>query len=187
MSYVVYINGAQIEKRFSREFILFVCGPAIRDCVIWSECSRKRLVVTSRWAADRFAELNQRVFWPSGERFECRVYSTRQMTSPPVRKRRHYKHQQYLQKRSFSPPPLPPLTSDSDYTRKQKCHRRRSSDGSVSFKSTDRISEIGDWCRDVDEERLLNPNDDNDDKYGNNERSKDNTLYNKIKRMSVKD
>lgn len=71
MPYVVNFNGGNIEKKFTREFLNFVCNNEINDAVLWHNCTRKRLIVTSRRAVDQLLALNKRVFWPEGKVFRC--------------------------------------------------------------------------------------------------------------------
>ncbi|AXU41724.1 LEF-6 [Spodoptera eridania nucleopolyhedrovirus] len=70
--YVFYINGSNVEKRFGREFINFICGGKIKHDIKSDECTRKRVVVRSSYAAKKLLAANGRAFWPDGTKFRCK-------------------------------------------------------------------------------------------------------------------
>ncbi|QEI03489.1 LEF-6 [Spodoptera cosmioides nucleopolyhedrovirus] len=70
--YVFYINGSHVEKRFGREFINFICGGKIKHDIKSEECTRKRVVVRSSYAAKKLLAANGRAFWPDGTKFRCK-------------------------------------------------------------------------------------------------------------------
>nr|WUR10832.1 lef-6 [Calliteara abietis nucleopolyhedrovirus] len=99
--FTFYINGGNIEKRFAREFIRYICGKEgidVTDCVKWEECTRKRLVVVSRRVADCLRSINQQVCWPNGEIFKCKIVRDSQFDdgqnwrSSSSRRRRSHDH-----------------------------------------------------------------------------------------------
>ncbi|WBB27251.1 LEF-6 [Mythimna sequax nucleopolyhedrovirus] len=71
--YVFYINGGNVEKRFSREFINFICGGKIKHDIKADQCTRKRCVVSSRYAADKLLAASHRAYWPDGSKFKCKL------------------------------------------------------------------------------------------------------------------
>jgi hypothetical protein len=71
--YVFYINGGHVEKRFGREFINYICGGKIRHDIKADKCTRKRFIVTSRYAADKLVAANKHAVWPDGTTFKCRL------------------------------------------------------------------------------------------------------------------
>ncbi|AIZ48694.1 lef-6 [Agrotis segetum nucleopolyhedrovirus B] len=75
--YVFYINGGHVEKRFSREFVNYICGGKIKHDIKSDECTRKRLVVRSGYAARKLMAANNNVFWPDGTRFQCKLLTPR--------------------------------------------------------------------------------------------------------------
>ncbi|ACI28848.1 agip147 [Agrotis ipsilon multiple nucleopolyhedrovirus] len=75
--YVFYINGGHVEKRFSREFVNYICGGKIKQDIKADECTRKRLVVRSGYAARKLMAVNNSVFWPDGTRFQCKLLTPR--------------------------------------------------------------------------------------------------------------
>ncbi|ADB84465.1 late expression factor 6 [Apocheima cinerarium nucleopolyhedrovirus] len=92
MTFFVYINGGDFEKSFAREFIRHVCGggPNVDDQIIWRLCTRKRLILTSPELVDRLQRVNQKVFWPNGQLFKCKLIENK-------REYRHNSHVDYHQ------------------------------------------------------------------------------------------
>ncbi|QNV47845.1 late expression factor 6 [Alphabaculovirus altersperidaniae] len=85
--YVFYINGSHVEKRFGREFINFICGGKIKYDIKSEECTRKRLVVKSNYAAKKLLSANGRAYWPDGTKFRCK-----QLKTDNNRRRHHHHH-----------------------------------------------------------------------------------------------
>jgi hypothetical protein len=71
--YTFYINGNNIEKRFGREFINHICGGNIMKDIRIDECTRKKIVLDSSYAADKLRRVSHRVFWPDGTLFKCKL------------------------------------------------------------------------------------------------------------------
>ncbi|QAT90413.1 LEF-6 [Spodoptera exempta nucleopolyhedrovirus] len=71
--YVFYINGSHVEKRFGKEFLNYICGGKIRHDIKSEDCTRKRLVVKSRYAANKLLDANGKCYWPDGTRFKCKL------------------------------------------------------------------------------------------------------------------
>lgn len=92
MTFFLYINGGDFEKNFAREFIRHICGggPIIDDQIIWRVCTRKRLILTSPELVDRLLRVNQKVFWPNGQLFKCKLIGNR-------KEHRHNGHVNYHQ------------------------------------------------------------------------------------------
>lgn len=88
--YVFYINGSHVEKRFSREFINFICGGKIKQDIKADQCTRKRCVVSTRYAADKLLAANHRAYWPDGSKFKCKLVqrdSRRRRSDTPLPRR----------------------------------------------------------------------------------------------------
>jgi uncharacterized protein YaiI (UPF0178 family) len=92
MTFYLYINGGDFEKNFAREFIRHICGggPIVDDQIIWRVCTRKRLILTSPELVDRLLRVNQKVFWPNGQLFKCKLIGNR-------KEHRHNGHVNYHQ------------------------------------------------------------------------------------------
>ncbi|AGR56772.1 LEF6 [Hemileuca sp. nucleopolyhedrovirus] len=108
--FIFYINGGQFEKRFIRHFINYVCRnnndnninrnsieDNIDNSIKWDECTRKRLVVASRRAADALLSINRKVYWPTGDLFSCQILNRTQRHD----QRRHRQHHYYDQRRKY--------------------------------------------------------------------------------------
>ncbi|AAC70223.1 late expression factor 6 [Lymantria dispar multiple nucleopolyhedrovirus] len=80
----VRINGGRYEKRFTKEFLTFVCGKRIDGQVRWDRCTRKLLSVATDGAVERLLRLDRRAFWPDGAAFRCSLDRRRR----PRRRRR---------------------------------------------------------------------------------------------------
>ncbi|AAF33656.1 ORF127 lef6 [Spodoptera exigua multiple nucleopolyhedrovirus] len=85
--YVFYINGSHVEKRFGREFINFICGGKIKHDIEPEQCTRKRVVVKSSYAAKKLLAANGRAFWPDGTKFRCKQLNN------------HHQHHHHLYRR----------------------------------------------------------------------------------------
>ncbi|QHB21714.1 lef6 [Artaxa digramma nucleopolyhedrovirus] len=104
MYYCVFINGADIEKKFARDFINYVVGGDCDNQIEWNRCTRKRLAVTSKNVVERLERVNGTVYWPSGKPFRCRRVRThddkrRQTTttttrhlSPPISSSQYFQY-----------------------------------------------------------------------------------------------
>lgn len=88
-TFVFYYNGGNVNKRFTREFLLYVLDTnLVKHHINWDQSGRKRLIVTSRSMADRLLHVNQQVYWPNGELFKCKLIEN-------SRRERHRLHQHY--------------------------------------------------------------------------------------------
>jgi hypothetical protein len=74
MVFIVYFNGENVDKKFSKEFINHVCGGRIVDHVDWTASTRKKLIVLSYHVVNKLLNLNQKVVWPDGTPFKCHHY-----------------------------------------------------------------------------------------------------------------
>nr|QRN46241.1 LEF-6 [Spodoptera frugiperda multiple nucleopolyhedrovirus] len=92
--YVFYINGTNVEKRFGQEFINFICGGKIKHEIEHEECTRKKLVVRSSYAAKKLLSVNGKAFWPDGTRFRCK-----QINSKRFDHHHHHHHHHRRQRR----------------------------------------------------------------------------------------
>ncbi|AIE47853.1 lef6 [Peridroma alphabaculovirus] len=122
--YVFRINGGRVEKRFGREFINYICGGKIKRDLKSNECTRKRIVVTTRYAADKLLAAHRRAVWPDGTTFECELQRRRRtsgckpLASRSTRSPRRYKSPPApATPPSSSPlPPLSPVISEDWYS-----------------------------------------------------------------------
>ncbi|AKR17286.1 LEF-6 [Urbanus proteus nucleopolyhedrovirus] len=73
MSYVVYINGTEVQKKFSKQFINYITDYKIYDDILWEESTRQKLVMLSRFAVDALLKMSRRVYWPNGTLFKCKL------------------------------------------------------------------------------------------------------------------
>ncbi|QED40548.1 LEF-6 [Chrysodeixis includens nucleopolyhedrovirus] len=71
--YVFYINGENVDKRFAKQFVDHVCNGKIRYAINEEQCTRKRLVLSSRHAAEQLLAVNRQVYWPDGSLFRCKL------------------------------------------------------------------------------------------------------------------
>ncbi|AUF81560.1 late expression factor 6 [Malacosoma neustria nucleopolyhedrovirus] len=71
MIFIIYFNGENVDKKFSKEFLNHVCGGRIVDHVDWNASTRKRLTVLSYHVVNKLLNLNQKVVWPDGTPFKC--------------------------------------------------------------------------------------------------------------------
>nr|ACA02685.1 LEF-6 [Spodoptera frugiperda multiple nucleopolyhedrovirus]QWS70886.1 late expression factor 6 [Spodoptera frugiperda multiple nucleopolyhedrovirus] len=94
--YVFYINGTNVEKRFGQEFINFICGGKIKHEIEHEECTRKKLVVRSSYAAKKLLSVNGKAFWPDGTRFRCKQINNRRFDH------HHHHHHHHRRQRRHS-------------------------------------------------------------------------------------
>nr|ADV91361.1 lef-6 [Spodoptera frugiperda multiple nucleopolyhedrovirus]AFH59072.1 lef-6 [Spodoptera frugiperda multiple nucleopolyhedrovirus]QED40328.1 LEF-6 [Spodoptera frugiperda multiple nucleopolyhedrovirus] len=94
--YVFYINGTNVEKRFGQEFINFICGGKIKHEIEHEECTRKKLVVRSSYAAKKLLSVNGKAFWPDGTRFRCKQINSRRFDH------HHHHHHHHRRQRRHS-------------------------------------------------------------------------------------
>ncbi|ABM45838.1 late expression factor 6 [Spodoptera frugiperda multiple nucleopolyhedrovirus] len=91
--YVFYINGTNVEKRFGQEFINFICGGKIKHEIEHEECTRKKLVVRSSYAAKKLLSVNGKAFWPDGTRFRCKQINSRRFDHHHHHHHHHHRRQ----------------------------------------------------------------------------------------------
>ncbi|AHH82599.1 LEF-6 [Buzura suppressaria nucleopolyhedrovirus] len=92
-AYVFYYNGGNVNKRFTREFLLYVLDTnLVKHHINWNQSGRKRLMVTSRSMADRLLHINQQIYWPNGELFKCKLLDGGCHDERFYRRRQHYNH-----------------------------------------------------------------------------------------------
>ncbi|ABY65744.1 late expression factor 6 [Orgyia leucostigma nucleopolyhedrovirus] len=105
--YTFSINGGAVDKWFARNFICHVCGGEIDGVerrVDWENCTRKRLVVTSRRLADTLQTLSGRVYWPDGRPFVCKLLAVNsaRLTNYGKRQYGHRRHHQHRRRNMYS-------------------------------------------------------------------------------------
>ncbi|AYN45075.1 lef-6 [Alphabaculovirus alterspexiguae] len=105
--YVFYINGSHIEKRFGKEFINYICGGKIRHDIKSEDCTRKRLVVKSRYAANKLLDANGQCYWPDGTRFRCKLIKRKQDAD--------YRKKECCKYFRSTPSPMPPPQIEDDW------------------------------------------------------------------------
>lgn len=167
--YVFYINGGRVEKRFGREFVNYVCGGKIKQDIKADECTRKRVVVRSRYAAKKLLEANNRVYWPDGTLFQCKLMKP-DRRSPLHRVMKHFGRNTDRKKDN----------RDDDFTRRERPERTY-----VKFRSPSPVL-TDDWYNseafiDVD---LGDGDDDKKSLFGINEHSLD-SLHRELHTMSL--
>lgn len=116
--YVFYINGGHVEKRFSKEFVNFICGGRIRHDIKSEDCTRKRLVIGSRYAARKLLAANKCVFWPDGTRFRCKLIESglhRRQQRRPLKHRLSTRTRSISPLRNDAPSPMPAAADDDWY------------------------------------------------------------------------
>nr|QBI90244.1 lef-6 [Trichoplusia ni single nucleopolyhedrovirus] len=86
--FVFYVNGENVDKKFIKDFINHVCGGRIRTDIRHDKCTRKRIVLTSRYAANKLMAVNRRVYWPDGSLFKCKLTEAPKRRSRDGRRRR---------------------------------------------------------------------------------------------------
>ncbi|ABF47362.1 LEF-6 [Clanis bilineata nucleopolyhedrovirus] len=69
--YAFSINGGDVQKRFAHKFIDYICKNTIKDYIISDQCTRKQIVVSTKYAASQLMRANKNYFWPNGRRFKC--------------------------------------------------------------------------------------------------------------------
>ncbi|QUJ09243.1 lef6 protein [Gynaephora ruoergensis nucleopolyhedrovirus] len=124
--YFFHINGADIEKRFAREFLNYVLGEDCDNQIDWRFCTRKRLAVLTKNAANRLESVNDKtVFWPNGKPFRCRriVNEDFDRRRRPRRASLPYSHKHHYQN-----------DRRCRYTNSGSSHRRDSLDRKASFR-----------------------------------------------------
>ncbi|ABL75971.1 late expression factor-6 [Maruca vitrata nucleopolyhedrovirus] len=89
MVYLVFYNGFNVEKKFSKEYLNHIYYdqiahsiqrkiiPDLKNNVDWERSSRKQLHVLNRDVYKRLLKCDGRYYWPNGYRFLCRPYKTR--------------------------------------------------------------------------------------------------------------
>nr|AGE61432.1 LEF-6 [Chrysodeixis chalcites nucleopolyhedrovirus] len=86
--FVFYVNGENVDKKFIKNFINHVCGGRIKADIKHDKCTRKRIVLTSSYAANKLIAVNRRVYWPDGSLFKCKL------TEAPRRRSRNDRRRQ---------------------------------------------------------------------------------------------
>ncbi|UZE89790.1 LEF-6 [Parapoynx stagnalis nucleopolyhedrovirus] len=91
MVYLVFYNGFNIEKKFSKEFLNHiyydqiahsiqkknVLIPDLKNNVDWEQSTRKQLHVFNKDVYKKLLQCDGRYYWPNGYRFLCRPYKAR--------------------------------------------------------------------------------------------------------------
>ncbi|AOL56741.1 LEF-6 [Chrysodeixis includens nucleopolyhedrovirus] len=91
-SFVFYVNGENVDKKFIKDFINHVCGGRIKADIEHDKCTRKRIVLTSRYAANKLMAVNRRVYWPDGSLFKCKLKRPYRKTRDIRRCRRRHSY-----------------------------------------------------------------------------------------------
>lgn len=91
MVYLLFYNGYNIEKKFSKEYLNHIYYDQIARCfheknvlipdlkasIDWDRSTRKQLHVLNKEVYKRLLQCEGRYYWPNGYRFLCRPYKTR--------------------------------------------------------------------------------------------------------------
>ncbi|QEI03647.1 LEF-6 [Rachiplusia nu nucleopolyhedrovirus] len=149
--YIFYINGENVDKKFAKQFVDHVCNGKIKNAINVEECTRKRLVISSRDAAEELLAVNRQVFWPDGTLFRCKLiqkpskrsFSIKERESTPFPRRRWDKQQIPSYVSYYRNEKYPQHYEDQTYSERENKYskrRRDSKNSNVSFQKEDRYS-----------------------------------------------
>jgi hypothetical protein len=113
MVYLVFYNGFNVEKKFSKEFLNHiyydqvahsiqkknVLIPDLKNNVNWEQSTRKQLHVFNRDVYKRLLQCDGRYYWPNGYRFLCRPYKARRQGYSEHRRLANHVHSSRGEKR----------------------------------------------------------------------------------------
>jgi hypothetical protein len=90
-NYVVNIrDGQNYPKSLVRELIVYACDNSVARDINWRLSSRRYLHVTSLKALESLEHMN--VYWPTGDRFSCRLVSNGHRSDRIKRRTKHQLH-----------------------------------------------------------------------------------------------
>lgn len=114
MVYLVFFNGYNIEKKFSKEYLNHIyydqiahdfqrkniLTPELKTNIDWEQSTRKQLHVLNKDVYKILLLCDGRYYWPNGIRFLCRPYKTRRQGYQEHRRLSNHSDQrkQYIDK-----------------------------------------------------------------------------------------